>query len=133
VIRDFIKWVLLLSLVSAGVLKLINPSFFLPYFSELPITSEFTAYFSAFQIIIVIVALIPKQSKKAFKLIFIVFTILSIWSLYAIFIGAEVPNDCLRGIVNDQNFIVLAVKNIGIILSSLYLMLTSKTNNTNKT
>lgn len=64
-LRDFLKWVLLLSLFSSGVLKLINPAFFLPYFSELPITSEFSAYFSvlffsAFQIFIVIMALIPK-------------------------------------------------------------------------
>ncbi|HBQ60792.1 MAG TPA: hypothetical protein DD671_14540 [Balneolaceae bacterium] len=138
IIKDFVKWVLLLSLISSGILKLVNPTFFLPYFSEMPITSEFSVYFSvlffsAFQIIIVIVALIPRLSEKAFKLICIVFATLSIWTVYAILVGAEVSNDCLRDMVKDQNFKVLAVKNIGITLSSFYLMFANKVNNNNKT
>ncbi len=90
--RDLVKWTLLLSLISAAIIKIVNPPLFLPYFSEIPITSELSIYFSliffsGFQILITILALIPRFSNKVYKPIFMTFTVLSVLSLNALFLG----------------------------------------------
>ena len=133
-LKDLFRWIVILTLFSSGIIKLISPATYLPYFSSLPIVSEPILIIAAIplsisEILISLLLLFNVRVELIYKILSISFLGLTVWSISVISLDVEIPNACLDRMASRQSFFTLISKNIGLCISSFYLYMTNKNNN----
>lgn len=118
-------WVVTLTLLTAGILKLVNPSVYLPTQSFLPITSEWILYVSALPLSVIEISLalaiiLRNKSEFLIKSGVILFVIYFIWSFVVYIVGFEVPNSCIKRMADTQDINKLLIKNFILLTLSVF-------------
>lgn len=128
---SFAYWIVVLSLLAAGILKFFDPYQFLPSQSFLPVTTELSLFVAAFplsilEIVIAVLFLVKKGSTHVLLFTIALFAAYLVWSCVVLFAGIEPNSICLERMGSQQNLSILIYRNLILVLSSVVLLKTQK-------